>query len=360
MTAGDAIRAKAEQLEKLRAHREKLYRAPELRQLFLELTLRCNANCFHCGSRCDAKGADGLPSEEYLRVLREVKEELDWKKIQICITGGEPMLRPDFFSLLGEIRAMGFHWGMTSNATLITREAARRLRETGMDTISVSIDGLEETHDRLRGLPGGYRAAMRGIGNLLEEGGFRAVQVTTVVNHESIRELDKLYEIFSGIDIDSWRVVDLEPIGRAKERPELMLTPEDHRRLFSFILGKRLERMPVQYGCSHFLGPWLEREVRDWYFLCNAGIYTASIMANGDIGACLDIPRNEKTVQGNIFRDRFTDVWRERFGIFRRPLSERNKTCSECPERKWCAGGAAHSWDYENECQQMCFKGELF
>ena len=132
------------------------------------------------------------------------------------------------------------------------------------------------------------------------------------------------------MDIDSWRVIGLEPIGRALLRPELMLTPEDQKRIFSFIYEKRSEQMPVTYGCSHFVGFDYEREVRDWYFLCNAGIYTASIMANGDVGACLDIERNSKTVQGNILETPFTEIWNNRFEVFRQPLSNLCEDCAGC------------------------------
>ena len=78
-------------------------------------------------------------------------------------------LRPDFFDILAYADQIGYTWGMTSNATLITPSVAGRLYETGMATISVSIDGLEKTHDSLRGLPGGYRLAMAGIENLIAE-----------------------------------------------------------------------------------------------------------------------------------------------------------------------------------------------
>lgn len=356
----ELLALKAAHLDQLAAYRKKLCEAPELRHLFLELTLQCNARCFHCGSSCDPNAPQGLPMEQYLSVLEDVREHFDLKRMMLCITGGEPLLYRDFFPLMEKARDMGFHWGMTSNATLITRDTARRLKESGMGTISVSIDGLPETHDRLRGLPGGWKKAMEGIQNLIDEGGFRAIQVTTVVNHRNIDELDRLFGIFEDLDIDSWRVIGLEPIGRAKEHPDLMLTPEDQRRMFRFIREKREADIPVQYGCSHFLGLDYEREVRDWYFLCNAGVYTASIMANGDIGACLDIERRPETVQGSIFTERFSDVWRDRFEFFRRPLSALSRTCRECPEEKWCGGGAAHSWDYDRNEQQICFKDILF
>ena len=360
MDRNEILSIKRKQLDMLRDYRAELYKAPQLRQLFFELTLRCNAACFHCGSRCTPQSPDGLPAEEYLRVLDQVKERYGNKMTQVCLTGGEPLLYKDFFTLAREIHERGFRWGMTSNGTLISRDTARRLRETGMGTISISVDGLPETHDRLRGMPGGFERTMAGVRNLIEEGGFHAIQVTTVINHQNIDELDALFDYFAEVDIDSWRVIGLEPIGRALEHPDLLLTPEDQRRLFTFIREKRVDDFPVTYGCSHYLGLEWEREVRDWYFLCNAGIYVAGILSNGDISACLDIERRPETIQGNIGTDDFIDVWENGFEIFRRPLSERSKTCRNCTAKEYCAGGAFHSWDYDRDEQRICMRGILF
>ncbi len=352
---------KISQLDKLSEYRqEHLYASPELRQLFFELTMKCNENCFHCGSGCDPTATHGMPAEKYKEILDEVKENFDISRLQLCITGGEPLLYPGFFEVLEYAHSLGYRWGMTSNGTLITKEIASKLHECGMGTISVSIDGLPETHDRQRGLKGGYEKAMRGIDNLIEEGGFDHIQVTTVINHKNIDELDALYEIMLGLDIESWRVIGIEPIGRALRYPEYLLTADDQRRIFDFIKKKREDQMPVTYGCSHFLGLEYEREVRKWYFLCNAGVYVASIMANGDVGACLDIERRPEVIQGNVYKERFTDIWRNRFEVFRRPLSLGSEKCSECEYEKWCAGGAAHSWDYDRGMQRICMKDILF
>ena len=338
MDRREILSIKKKQLDELSEYREKLYKAPQLRQLFFELTLRCNSACFHCGSRCTPQSPDGLPVGEYLRVLDEVEARYGNKMTQICLTGGEPLLYGDFFELAQAIHDRGFRWGMTSNGTLISREVARKLHETGMGTISISVDGLPETHDRLRGMPGGFERTMAGVRNLIEEGGFHAIQITTVVNHQNIGELDALFEYFDSVDIDSWRVIGLEPIGRALEHPDLLLTPEDQRRLFAFIREKRLADFPVTYGCSHYLGLEWEREVRDWYFLCNAGVYVAGILSNGDIGACLDIERRPETI----------------------PLCGRSAVCRDCSAAKYCAGGSFHSWDYDMNEQKICMKGILF
>ena len=160
--------------------------------------------------------------------------------------------------------------------------------------------------------------------------------------------------------LDSWRIINIEPIGRALEHPELLLTKEDYQYMFEFIRNKRIAGEPVCYGCSHYLGLEYEREVRDWYFLCMAGIYTASITASGDMIACLDIERRPEFVQGNILHDRFKDVWENKYQIFRKNLCDENAVCGACPEKQFCHGGAYHSWDFEKQQPSVCFRNILF
>ena len=273
----------------------------------------------------------------------------------LCITGGEPLLRKDFFDILNYAKELGFSWGMTSNATLITEEIAQNLKMAGMKTVSVSIDGPREIHDTFRRTVGGYDKAMEGIRNLTKQQ-FQDVQITTVVTKYNIDHLDELFEEILKVDVDSWRLLGIEPIGRALDHPELMLSMDEHIRLLDFIREKRAQGYPVLYGCSHYLGLEYEREVRDWYFLCNAGIYTASVMANGDIGACLDIERRQETIQGNIRTDHLKDVWENRFEIFRNPNYMKSRKCTECEDAKFCRGGAYHSWDYDRNEQRVCFR----
>ncbi|MBQ2719916.1 MAG: SPASM domain-containing protein, partial [Clostridia bacterium] len=116
----------------------------------------------------------------------------------------------------------------------------------------------------------------------------------------------------------------------------------------------------ILYGCSHFLGIDLEREVREWYFLCTAGLYVASITSSGDIVACLDIEKRPELIQGNILKDRLKDVWETKFKIFRKDLSDLNEKCRNCPDCEFCNGGAHHSWNYDTNEQNICFKGILF
>ena len=235
----DAKEAKKVYLDRKAEERARLFKDPELIYLFFELTRSCNEKCFHCGSSCAPGLGHGPSVEEFKAVLDDVKEHFDLKKLQLCITGGEPLLYPGFAELLGYAHEQGFRWGMTTNATLITEDVANMLADVGMGTVSVSIDGLRDTHDRQRGLKGGYDKAMRGIQNLIDRKAFRHIQVTTVVNHKNIGELDELFEIMDSIDLDSWRVIGIEPMGRALDYPDMLLTPDDQRYLFNFIREKR-------------------------------------------------------------------------------------------------------------------------
>ncbi len=354
------VNIKKKHLDALADYRNSLKTAPQLRNLFLELTLRCNERCLHCGSWCGDVKSEELTAAQYGKFLAEIKGDFGTDKKMLCITGGEPLLRKDFFDIMAEADRLGFRWGMTSNATLIDDSVARELKRVGMGTISVSIDGLEETHDAFRRTPGGWKKAMNGIESLLRVGGFHAVQATTVVTHQNIGQLDELYKIFNDMDIDSWRIINMEPMGRANDHPELLLTKEDYKYMFEYIRNMRIKGEPVTYGCSHYLGMEYEREVRDWYYHCTAGTYIASITASGDIIACLDIERRPEFIQGNILRDRFYDVWTNKFQIFRRDLADSCEKCSSCSEKNYCHGDSFHSWDHDKNEPLLCFKDILF
>ncbi len=355
-------RIKKKHMRELAAYRDNtLIPAPQLRSLFFELTVLCNEHCRHCGSRCgDVFNDAALTKDEWKKVLDDVKSEFNIEKLQLCVTGGEPLLNPDFFDIMSYANKLGYKWGMTSNGTLITPEIADKLKETGMRTISVSVDGLEDTHDWFRESPGSYRKTICGIKNLLNARTFEHVQITTVVHHKNYSELDEMYRIFLNLGVKSWRVINIEPIGRAKDNPELMLSKDEYRGMISFIKNHRFmnPKMEVTYGCSHYLGVEEEREVRPWYFLCNAGLYVAAIQNNGDITACLDIERRPELVQGNIRRDSLKDIWQNKFDIYRSDFRKKGQ-CSECKEYEFCKGDSFHTWNFDKMEPNLCMYKKL-
>ena len=134
---------KRSQLEMVARHRDSLRKSPHLRWLFFEITDRCNLECRHCGSNCTAEG-QLLTSGDIEKVLGTIGPD----KPMLCLTGGEPMMHPDFFEIAECIRDKGFSWGMTTNATLIDDAAALKLKDAGMSTVSVSLDGIRFARDQ--------------------------------------------------------------------------------------------------------------------------------------------------------------------------------------------------------------------
>lgn len=343
---------KRSQLEHLARHRDGLRMEPHLRWLFFELTNQCNLRCRHCGSNCSFEG-QSLSIRDIVTTLRSLGQE----NPMICLTGGEPLLHPDFFEIAGCVHSMGFSWGMTTNATMINEMSAAKLRQTGMSTVSVSLDGMEQAHDTLRRKKGAWKNALRGLKYLQNEG-FEP-QVTTVVHQGNFEDLEPLYELLCEIGITSWRPINVEPIGRACESDSLLLRPDQFADLIKYIRNKRFDQscdMEVTFGCSHYLGIEQERMVRDHYFLCGAGILTASIRSNGDICACLDIENRQELVQGNIKIDDFWDVWINRFQSFRRDRTVDCSKCKECEERFLCGGDSAHTWDFDKKQPLLCYR----
>ncbi len=361
-------------LRKTAEFRRTTFVQPDLRQLFFELTLACNMQCAHCGSRCGeecagipqalrAQNQDSLPyaeltTQEWKAVLDTVKEDFP-RLPQINITGGEPLLRPDFEEILSYAHDLGFKWGMTTNGTLITPEVAAMLTRCHIGSVSVSVDALETSHDELRAVPGAYKAALEGVQNLINTHAPCHIQITSVFNHQTIDQLEDVFDLVKNMDITSYRAIGIEPIGSALEHPELILTPEDQRYLLQFIQDRRSEGWPISYGCAHYLGVEGEGRVRDWLFSCNSGTRVASITANGDITGCLNIERTPLTTFGNVRKDRFGDVWRTRYENFRRDRSELDPTCKTCSDREFCLGGCAHTWDFTEDKQRMCLFREL-
>lgn len=147
----------------LAKHQKSLYSHPRLHFLFLELTDKCNLNCLHCGSKCTGNNNTYLDYGVIEKTLRTVAKCYDPAGIMICITGGEPLLYPDIFRIVGMSRTLGFSVGITSNGTLIREREAHLLKRAGLNTIAISLDGLQDKHDRFRCSEGAFDSSMRGI-----------------------------------------------------------------------------------------------------------------------------------------------------------------------------------------------------
>lgn len=350
-----AVNIKEKNMLDLAEYRRSLWKKPNLQHLFFELTDRCNLHCRHCGSSCTAAGSRYLSVDVIEKTLKSVSSHYSAQNILVNLTGGEPMLHPDIFEIVGMAHRSGFGVGMTSNGTLISPAAAKRLAGAGLDTIAVSLDGIGDVHEKFRNVPGCYSAAIMGI-HALRQAGIEP-EVLTVVHRDNFFQLEEMYELLRKMDIYSWRVVNIEPIGRAAGGKRLLLGKKQMKQLLEFIREKRFDNsnpMEVSYGCSHFVTFDYERMVRDFYFQCGAGTTVGSVMVNGDIGACLDIERRPELIQGNAYSDDFADVWENRFQAFRFDRSDQCTLCHSCRHKPVCMGDSMHTWNFEKKEPRYC------
>jgi len=330
-----------------------------LRYLFWEATLNCNFCCKHCGSSAGENFyKNELSKEEMKRFYKELSEDFNPEDVMLAVTGGEPLLRQDLFEIMGYATSLGFNWGLMTNGFLINEEKIEKMKESGLKTLSMSIDGIGDIHDEFRNKKGAYKKAMNSIKLLVESTFLENLQVTTVIHKKNFDSLEEMYKHFSATGIDSWRVVNMEPIGRGDTNKEWCLSDDQLRKMFEFIKIKRKEarknNFDVTYDCSGFLGANYEAELRDWYFFCATGITVASILHNGDIFVCPNVRRKKEFIQGNVRKDKFSNVWNKKFEIFRK---ENRTSCKDCLACKWwddCLGGSFHLWDFDNNCPKIC------
>ena len=321
------------ELTLMKNYKEKERKNHPLVDLFWECTLSCNAKCKHCGSSAENKKYDGeLTTEEIKSAFKQIANDMDASKILINVTGGEPLVRKDLCEVMQYATCeLGFHWGMTTNGILLNDENIEKLKKANMETISISIDGLRETHDRFRGVPGSYDIIIENIKKLRAANFVKHIQVTTVFHKENINQLEELYEIMQGLNLDSWRLVSMDPIGRAKENDTLLLNGQEIKKILDFIkLKNNKGKLELSYGCPGFLGLDYEKEVRRQYFFCRTGINVASILYNGDLFVCPNVPRRKEFIQGNIRTDKFKEVWDNKYKIFRDKDRTKCEECGKC------------------------------
>lgn len=350
---------KYDNMKLLAQFRKKLCSQPKLVFLFFELTDSCNMSCIHCGSSSSPHNRTFLKFEGIKSVLDSVAKKYSPGEIMVCLTGGEPLLHPDFYNIAKYATDAGFLCGITTNGTLIDETAAQKIKESGIRSMAISLDGIEETHDWFRGKKGSYKKTIEGIDSLKSIYSDNiAIQVTTVVHKGNLNQLDALYDILSTKTIDSWRIINMDPIGRAEEHTDLLLDKEEYEYLLRYIREKRFSNdveLHVTYGCSHYLGLEFEMEVRDDYFLCGSGIIVGSVLSNGDICGCLDIERRPELIQGNIFNDDFVEVWENKFKEYRGDRAKACEDCINCSEAEYCRGDSMHTWDFDNQRPKMCY-----
>ncbi len=161
-------------------------------------TRQCNLSCMHCyasaGNQKSPQEMDTAAGKAFIHDLAQFGVPV------ILFSGGEPLMRQDFFDLTGYARQQGLRLALSTNGTLITREAAQKIKDIGFAEVGISLDGIESNNDRFRGQTGAYRAALNGIRNCTALGIRVSLRLTiTRFNYQEIPQILKLIED-EGID----------------------------------------------------------------------------------------------------------------------------------------------------------------
>jgi radical SAM protein with 4Fe4S-binding SPASM domain len=336
-----------------------------------DFTHRCNLRCSHCYQDSDSREMPNeLTTEEAKRVIDQFEEA---GVVAIAFSGGEPLMRRDFFELAGYASKKGFYVTLASNGTLITRDVARKIKKAGVEYAEISLDGFEKTHDRFRGIPGMWRKACRGIRNCVEEGLDTCVAVT--VTKWNLKEIPELID-FVEKDLKARKIMffNFIPTRRGKEIAKQDITPQEREELLKFLYSKLIDkkcrlsvfstapqysRVAKEYAegptvATHFtnrqaikLLSGRTRTLAEFIGGCGCGRLYAALEPNGDVFPCVFLPLKI----GNIREEGLRDMW-DNSKVLKR-LRDRDglKGCGKCEHRFICGGCRARAYGYFGDLQ---------
>ena len=314
-----------------------------------ELTLQCNLGCVHCGSRAATARPEELSTAEALDLVHQLAEV---GITEITLIGGEAYLRPDWLVIAKSIRQHGMHCTVTTGGYGISAATAASMADAGIEQVSISIDGTRKTHDFLRGKPGSWDACFRSLANLRQAG--IPISCNSQINRLSAPDLPLIYADILEAGCRAWQLALTVPMGRAADRPEILLQPSELLDLFPMLneLATWAHRDGLLFYPGNnigYYGPY-ERHLRSMqgngaiWEGCQAGMNTLGIEANGVIKGCPSLPTAAYT-GGNIRETPLREI-----------LSASELTFNA---HQGTPDGAAHLWGFCRTCQyaELCRGG---
>jgi radical SAM protein with 4Fe4S-binding SPASM domain len=313
-----------------------------------EITLRCDLACRHCGSRAGRERPEELTTAEALDVVRQMA---DLGVREVTLIGGEAYLRDDWTEIAAAVRAHGMQCSITTGGRGMTPERARAAKEAGVQSVSVSIDGLRDTHDALRGVRGSFDAAIAALGHLRAAG--VGVSANTQLNRVNLAELEAMFEAIAAKRIHGWQVQLTVAMGRAADETELLLEPFQMLDLMPRLaaLKARADAAKVRIWPGNNIGYFGPHESLLRAHMpgghtgsCGAGRSTLGLEANGDVKGCPSLPTADY-VGGNLRDHSLRDIW-ERSEPLRftrtRTVEDLWGRCKTCYYAEACLAGC--SW----------------
>jgi radical SAM protein with 4Fe4S-binding SPASM domain len=314
-----------------------------------ELTLRCDHACHHCGSRAGVARDRELSTAEALEVAGQLAE---LGSREVVLIGGEAYLHRGFLAIARALADAGVVVSVTTGGRGITGELARAMADAGVQTTSVSIDGLADTHDRMRNATGSFAAAAAALGHLADAGIRTAAN--TNVNRLNRADLEPLYEHLRELGIRSWQLQLTAPLGRAADRVQMILQPWDLLELVPRIaaLKRRAHADGILLMPGNNLGYFGPEEAllrsmteggADHWVGCQAGRLVMGIESDGAVKGCPSL-QTAHYVGGNLTERPLADIWRDapELAFTRaRTADDLWGYCRRCDFAEVCLGGCS-------------------
>lgn len=224
--------ATTEDSDKIRYHHGAKSHAERKPIVVWNCTRVCNLTCVHCYSHSDGgKGKYEMTTEEGKMLIDQLA---DFASPVILFSGGEPLIRKDVPELAKYAVSQGLHAVISTNGTLITPDMARQLKDVNLTYAGVSIDGLEDTHDKFRNRKGAFQEALEGIRNCRDAG--LKVGLRCTINTANVAEIPGIFDMMIAENIPRICFYHLVCSGRGKEIEQAMLSHEDTRKVVDTII----------------------------------------------------------------------------------------------------------------------------
>jgi len=233
------------------------------RLIFWEVTKGCNLRCIHCrATATELASPTDLPTSKALNIIDQIAA---FSSPILVLSGGEPLYRSDIFQLAAYARDKGLRVALATNGTLVTREVARMIADSGIKRVSISLDGADAaTHDTFRGIPGAFEAALHGFRNLKEVG--MSVQINMTIARHNADQLPRVLELAKTVGADALHTFLLVPVGCGVDiADEQMVPPDEYERMLNWFYDRSLEGgIELKATCApHYFRVVRQRRVAD-------------------------------------------------------------------------------------------------
>jgi len=209
------------------------------RLIFWELTKGCNLRCIHCrASATELSSPDDLSTSAAKSIIDQIAEV---SSPILVLSGGEPLFRKDIFELARYGTDKGLRVALATNGTLVTKEVAQKIFDSGVKRVAISLDGTDAaTHDKFRSIPGAFDAALAGFRNLKALG--MSVQINTTVARHNAHQLPQMLELAKSIGADALHTFLLVPVGCGVDiAAEQMVPPDEYERMLNWFYDESLK-----------------------------------------------------------------------------------------------------------------------